>query len=60
MDVPRYTFTSASNKISVVNSELNAKKMAFEQVYLRFLEKYSKYGKYNHQFKPIPIKSFVL
>jgi hypothetical protein len=60
MDIPRYNFTSASNKISVVNSELNNKKMAFEQVYMRFLEKYSKYGKYNHQFKPIPVKQFIL
>ena len=60
MDIPRYNFTSASNKISVVNSELNNKKMAFEQVYMRFLEKYSKYGKYNHQFKPIPVKQIIL
>lgn len=60
MDIPRYNFTSASNKISVVNSELNAKKLAFEQVYMRFLEKYSRYGKYNHQFNTIPIKQFIL
>ena len=60
MDVPRYTFTSASNKISVANSELNIKKQAFERVYLRFLEKYGKYGKYKHPFVPIPAKQFVL
>jgi hypothetical protein len=60
MDVPRYTYTSASNKISVVNSELNIKKQQFERVYIGFLEKYSKYGKYAHPFKPFPVKPFVL
>jgi hypothetical protein len=60
MDVPRYTFTSASNKISIVNSELNIKKQTFERLYLQFLAKYGKYGKYVHPFTPRPPKSFVL
>jgi len=60
MDVPRYNFTSASNKISIVNSELNIKKQTFEGLYLQFLSKYGKYGKYTHPFTPLPPKSFVL
>jgi hypothetical protein len=60
MDVPRYTYTSASNKISVVNSELNLKKQEFERVYQRFQEKYGKYGKYKHTFYPNPAKPFIL
>jgi hypothetical protein len=60
MDVPRYNFTSASNKISVVNSELNVKKQTFERIYLEFLANYGKYGKYRHPFSPIPAKQFIL
>jgi len=60
MDVPRYTYTSASNKISIVNSELNQKKLEFERVYLRFQENYAKYGKYSHTFVPKPVKPFIL
>jgi len=60
MDVPRYTFTSASNKISVFDSELNLKKQTFERVYLRFIANYSKYGKYKNEFVTIPAKQFVL
>lgn len=60
MDVPRYTYTSASNKISVIDSELNTKKQQFERVYQQFLSKYSKYGKYKHEFKARPIQPFVL
>jgi hypothetical protein len=60
MDVPRYTYTSASNKISVIDSELNTKKLQFERVYQQFLSNYSKYGKYTHAFKARPIKPFIL
>lgn len=60
MDVPRYTYTSASNKIGIVNSELNLKKVEFERVYFRFQENYAKYGKYSHTFVPKPFKPFLL